>query len=656
MYHVRSTPTNETASAPLNNGVLQRHCTCGLNKPGGGECTECHKQQSQLLREASNQTQPSKASPLVTDVINSPGQPLDMGIRLFFGQRFAQNFSHVRIHTDTQAGESARRLNARAYTVGNHVAFGTGEFSPNTNKGTRLLAHELAHTVQQAPLHPGNVMLSKAVPSVSTPVDPAEHAADNAAALALEGASPTAVVRMARSARPTVLIQRDINDPERFRRVHSAVFPQSAGGTTALLPWQDPGPGHIGTEETLYREARPVIVAELARFSPTDPARLMQLTTESDVDVEAIPADARIHTRFPMIPFTATPAQLHNAVNVLTLQRVQDRSYQQEWLANRLIDWSSLARYRYTNANGAFDTRFVALLDRLLNDRTIGRRLQWWAGLTAGITEGSRQTRRVFINFAANQRERAPTIIHELIHFYVHVAFQDWALATRNDDLYTEGITEYLARLVMNRQELAAPTVYGGRLQQVQADILNYIPEDDIARAYFLGEVWRIETRSAVARREAGSQLGLGSGISRGQEIQASRTGPGINQTVVPGQHYRFMNLGIERPVPKPEHVTFFRQIKHSVLDPAPALGVRFVGHASTPGPSAYNLRLSEARSRAFYQLAQNEGMPNNRLIDLQRPPHMGERRVTAREDDPVTRAFNRRVEMTVQAMTGGGS
>ena len=64
--------------------------------------------------------------------------------------RFGQDFSHVRVHTDSQAAQSAADVSARAYTVGNNVIFGVGEFALGTSEGQKLIAHELVHTIQQS--------------------------------------------------------------------------------------------------------------------------------------------------------------------------------------------------------------------------------------------------------------------------------------------------------------------------------------------------------------------------------------------------------------------------------------------------------------------------------------------------------------------------
>jgi hypothetical protein len=64
--------------------------------------------------------------------------------------RFGHDFGHVRVHTDAAAVRSATEVNARAYTVGRDVVFGAGQFTPDTDAGRRLLAHELSHVIQQS--------------------------------------------------------------------------------------------------------------------------------------------------------------------------------------------------------------------------------------------------------------------------------------------------------------------------------------------------------------------------------------------------------------------------------------------------------------------------------------------------------------------------
>jgi len=77
------------------------------------------------------------------------GQALDSGVAGRMGRAFGQDFSHVRMHTDATAANLSQQINARAFTVGEHVAFGSNEYRPGTLVGDALIAHELAHVVQQ---------------------------------------------------------------------------------------------------------------------------------------------------------------------------------------------------------------------------------------------------------------------------------------------------------------------------------------------------------------------------------------------------------------------------------------------------------------------------------------------------------------------------
>ncbi|HEU5003849.1 MAG TPA: DUF4157 domain-containing protein [Actinomycetota bacterium] len=85
----------------------------------------------------------------VRGVLAAGGQPLDPAARSAMEARFGHDFSRVRVHADPAGARSARALNARAYTAGEHIVFASGTYAPGTLAGERLLAHELAHVVQQ---------------------------------------------------------------------------------------------------------------------------------------------------------------------------------------------------------------------------------------------------------------------------------------------------------------------------------------------------------------------------------------------------------------------------------------------------------------------------------------------------------------------------
>jgi Domain of unknown function (DUF4157) len=94
-------------------------------------------------------TEGSVAPPVVDDVVRSPGRSLDLETRASMEARFGHDFSRVRIHTGPRAAEAVRAVDARAFTVGPDVVFDQGLYEPRTTTGKRLLAHELAHVVQQ---------------------------------------------------------------------------------------------------------------------------------------------------------------------------------------------------------------------------------------------------------------------------------------------------------------------------------------------------------------------------------------------------------------------------------------------------------------------------------------------------------------------------
>jgi len=176
---------------PPVQGIFQRKCACGNHTVAGGECAECAKNKSGLQRKltigASNDpleleadrvagqvlaalvhpdvigappriqrytgqaTEGSDFAPANVDrVLASSGRPLEPVLRQDMEQRFGHDFSRVRVYSDPTAEQSARDVNANAYTVGHNIVFGAGWFSPGTHEGRRLLAHELTHVVQQS--------------------------------------------------------------------------------------------------------------------------------------------------------------------------------------------------------------------------------------------------------------------------------------------------------------------------------------------------------------------------------------------------------------------------------------------------------------------------------------------------------------------------
>jgi hypothetical protein len=140
---------------------LQRKCACG----GSGECDSC-KEEEKVQRKSqggapSGMQAPSSGLPVAARaVVQSSGQPLDTKTREDMEGRFGFDFSRVRIHAGAQAADSAAALGALAYTTGRHIVFGSGKYEPHSPVGRKLLAHELAHVVQQG---------AASVPAVTEP-------------------------------------------------------------------------------------------------------------------------------------------------------------------------------------------------------------------------------------------------------------------------------------------------------------------------------------------------------------------------------------------------------------------------------------------------------------------------------------------------------
>lgn len=219
--------TQATSFSPPAHGILQRKCACGTHTMAGGQCTECAKNKNGLQRKlmigASNDPLEQEADRIADQVMTGPtpshvnsippriqrfsghstgktelapasvdrvlassGRPLEPVLQHEMEHRFGYDFSHVRVHTGAAAEQSARDVNAHAYTVANSIVFGAGQFAPGTQAGRCLVAHELAHVVQQW----GSESIAKiqrdfaVEPTVAVPTVATLSAAEIAAAVA----------------------------------------------------------------------------------------------------------------------------------------------------------------------------------------------------------------------------------------------------------------------------------------------------------------------------------------------------------------------------------------------------------------------------------------------------------------------------------------
>ncbi|WP_157097875.1 eCIS core domain-containing protein [Niabella ginsenosidivorans] len=113
-------------------------------------CAHCKEEEKNVQRKAVSQQMHDIAGSSEQYSSNiTGGEPMHMADQRFFGSALNYDFSKVRIHKDPVANNSARSINARAYTKGTDIVFGSNEYQPQTAVGKRLLAHELAHVIQQ---------------------------------------------------------------------------------------------------------------------------------------------------------------------------------------------------------------------------------------------------------------------------------------------------------------------------------------------------------------------------------------------------------------------------------------------------------------------------------------------------------------------------
>jgi hypothetical protein len=115
------------------------------------KCQHCEEEEKKLHRKETNnnETTADASTENYINSLNGKGRSLTPDERSFFEPRMGYDFSNVKLHTNSEANQSAKSINALAYTHSNHIVFGTNQYQPNTEVGQRLMAHELTHVVQQ---------------------------------------------------------------------------------------------------------------------------------------------------------------------------------------------------------------------------------------------------------------------------------------------------------------------------------------------------------------------------------------------------------------------------------------------------------------------------------------------------------------------------
>jgi Domain of unknown function (DUF4157) len=196
------------------------------------------------------------------------GSPLPASERAFFERRFGRDLSGVRIHDGTAADAAARSIQARAFTLGSDIAFAGGEYGPGAAEGRRLMAHELAHTVQQEPSGAPEIRRScTSAATCAAPIagDPEEFSTSEEAVEAGPRArrrrmTPTRARRSGHAGRAAQL-EKILNDhsPARLALLHGIFIDADVSSGTAAyvtdcadwladsLPAADPDPAGMAT-------------------------------------------------------------------------------------------------------------------------------------------------------------------------------------------------------------------------------------------------------------------------------------------------------------------------------------------------------------------------------------------------------------------------
>jgi hypothetical protein len=153
---MRSLPDQLESNLPVGSGVFITVDVLRIPELFGGGSSQkekpAYRKSVEVHRKENNSSQPvdNAAAGMVDHVLSSDsGRPMEPTTRQFMENRFGQDFSDVRVHTDNEAAQSARAINAKAYTSGKDIVFDTAEYNPGTETGKQLLAHELVHVVQQ---------------------------------------------------------------------------------------------------------------------------------------------------------------------------------------------------------------------------------------------------------------------------------------------------------------------------------------------------------------------------------------------------------------------------------------------------------------------------------------------------------------------------
>jgi hypothetical protein len=451
----------------------QRKCACGGSAGLTRECEECNKKTLMRRPDISRHggVRESRSGTHILDPMpRSSGAPLDAATRAFFEPRFGHDFSRVRVHTDERAAQSARAVNALAYTLGGDVVFAAGRYAPETQAGRRLLAHELVHTIQQAP----RIARQEGV----IPAPPLDLGPGLARARQYQPRLRPHVPLVPTIAAPPIPVESTAPMP--------AKCPDTAAVTAAL------GSSDVASV-TETEMARDINLAQ-ARATGHTIAMSASILQRADTAIRAefgslLPSGRNL--RAPGTVTQETPTQFAQT-------RVPDAATARERIAQAALDERGdfLRGLCITDSSNA--TLQTVIGGAVLKSRGLSFVRDYQAARIGGQTNYPEVKDKVspHVTIPSESRNMGHIVVHEAMHYYVSDRYRTTAEKDpAREKSLMEGGAEFLARHVINQRlsqlpEFALHTgTYATEFHYVADNLMKAGGIDAFKQAYFQGRV-----------------------------------------------------------------------------------------------------------------------------------------------------------------------
>ena len=444
--HVSHPVRNISAPVPL-----KPRCACGggcprcqwgaanpaglrLSAPGDRFEQEADRTTDRVMRMPDSGLTPrdpySFSGPSSASSARSGGEPLPLSVRAFFEPRFNHDFADVRVHTDANAIDSARAVNAKAYTIGNDIVFNAGRYAPAEPSGKRLLAHELAHVAQQSTVPSGSTMLWR-----------------DADDLTRRARYPTAEERQN--------IQGILNPQQQ----------QAAQQGTTVAQVTDPAGFQTDMTTRMDNYINAALPSAQQRQSSTVALGQPEIESLGDVAQPAVQTfygrylSAAVHSQSETQRRAGYQLRQHLHL-VPTTQSAQTDDTARDWVASRMLNRGPdiLESYHVLAGQNARDQAlFIQVRDHIFSQRTNDLRtiVLFHPGYEGGgeayiqshiapdySTQPAAETRR------RGRWSALGTTIHEMLHAVAHENFSSGVAGLEESGIAVEGFAEYFTKPV----------------------------------------------------------------------------------------------------------------------------------------------------------------------------------------------------------------